>query len=139
MNEQLLTALQEKMGAEQDKFRDWLLAQSPKEILDHTFEYSTREDIVLLLDNATLSNRELEALLSSPTPLADVYKVFSNMDTGLMDTIQSCLEDRAATMLKLQQEKRQDSPKKESVLSKLHEKTAELPRPRTPRKGGDAR
>ena len=69
------------MAAEQEKFQDWLLTQSPEEILNHTFEYSTREDIVLLMDDIRLSNDDLKILLSSPTPLADVYKILSNTDT----------------------------------------------------------
>ncbi len=138
-NEQLLNTLQEKMSAELDKFRDWLLTQPPEEILEHTFEYSMKGNIVLLIDNAELSDSQLKALMCSHTPLADVYKVFDNMDTGLMDTIQSCLEDRADTVLKLQQEKRQDAPKKESVLGRLHEKAAEPSKPHVPAKGHDAR
>lgn len=39
--------LYEKMKAEQDKYRDWLLHQEPPEILNHTYEYTMREDIVL--------------------------------------------------------------------------------------------
>lgn len=39
--------LYEKMKAEQDKYRDWLLHQEPAEILNHTYEYTMREDIVL--------------------------------------------------------------------------------------------
>ena len=58
-NAQLLSALQAKMAAEQEKFQDWLLTQSPEEILNHTFEYSTREDIVLLMDDIRLSKDEM--------------------------------------------------------------------------------
>ena len=39
--------LYEKMKAEQDKYRDWLVRQEPSEILNHTYEYTMREDIVL--------------------------------------------------------------------------------------------
>jgi len=127
------------MSTELDKFRDWLLTQPPAEILDHTFEYTTKSDIVLLMDNADLSNKQMKVLLSSPTPLEDVYKAFRDMDTGLMDTIQSCLEDRANAMLNLQREKRPEPQKRDSVLDKLHEKAAEPSKPHIPAKGHDAR
>ena len=39
--------LYEKMKAEQDKYRDRLLHQEPSEILNHTYEYTMREDIVM--------------------------------------------------------------------------------------------
>ena len=41
--------LYEKMKAEQDKYRDWLLHQEPSEILNHTYEYTMREDIVMCI------------------------------------------------------------------------------------------
>ena len=44
-NEELNTALYEKMFSEQETYRAWLLAQPPEEILNHTYEYTVREDI----------------------------------------------------------------------------------------------
>ncbi len=49
LNEALNTALYDKMFAEQEKYREWLLTQPPEEILKHTYEYTVREDIVLSL------------------------------------------------------------------------------------------
>lgn len=49
-NEQLNTALYEKMFAEQEIYRAWLLSQPPEEILNHTYEYTCREDILLSLE-----------------------------------------------------------------------------------------
>lgn len=43
------TLLYEKMKAEQDKYRNWLLTQEPAEILNHTYEYTMREDIVMAM------------------------------------------------------------------------------------------
>ena len=45
--------LYEKMKAEQDKYRDWLVRQEPQEpseILNHTYEYTMREDIAMCMD-----------------------------------------------------------------------------------------
>ncbi len=42
--------LYEKMKAEQDKYRDRLLHQEPSEILNHTYECTMREDIVMCMD-----------------------------------------------------------------------------------------
>ena len=41
--------LYEKMKGEQDKYRDWLLHQESPEILNHTYEYTMREDIVMCI------------------------------------------------------------------------------------------
>ena len=69
----LNTALYEKMAAEQDKFRDWLKSQPPAEVLNHAYEYIVREDIVMAMEELELTDAQAQALLDSPTPLADVY------------------------------------------------------------------
>ena len=56
-NEERNTALYQKMFAEQEKFRDWLKGQSPEEILNHAYEYTVREDILLSLEYHHLSGR----------------------------------------------------------------------------------
>ena len=42
--------LQKKMFAEQQRYREWLLSQPPDEILNHCYEFTVREDIVLALE-----------------------------------------------------------------------------------------
>ena len=44
-NAELNTALYQKMFAEQETYREWLLCQPSEEILNHTYEYTVREDI----------------------------------------------------------------------------------------------
>ena len=39
--------LYEKMKAEQDNYRDWLLHQEPSEILDHTYEWKDNSLIMM--------------------------------------------------------------------------------------------
>ena len=70
-NEELNTALYEKMFSEQETYRAWLLAQPPEEILNHTYEYTVREDILMSLEYNSLPNTQVQALLKSPSPLAD--------------------------------------------------------------------
>ena len=55
-NEELNTALYRKVFAEQEKYREWLLSQPPNEILNHCYEYTVREDIVLALEEYDLSD-----------------------------------------------------------------------------------
>lgn len=61
--------LYDKMKAEQDKYRDWLLSQPPEEILNHTYEYTMREDIVMCMEELELSPKQAKALLRSPARL----------------------------------------------------------------------
>ena len=44
-NAELNKAFYQKMFAEQETYREWLLSQPSEEILNHTYEYTVREDI----------------------------------------------------------------------------------------------
>ena len=75
------------------KFRDWLKSQPPEEILHHTSEYTVREDIVMAMEELELTDAQAEALLESPSPLADVYRYFEKLETGYMDMIRDSIEN----------------------------------------------
>ena len=94
------TLLYEKMKAEQDKYRDWLLTQEPAEILNHTYEYTMREDIVMAMEELELTPKQAKALLKSPCPLDDVYKEFKDREVEHMDTIRDSIETRADQVIK---------------------------------------
>ena len=102
----LNTALYEKMSDEQDKFRDWLKSQPPEGILHHTYEYTVREDIVMAMEQLELTDAQAQALLDSPSPLADVYRYFEKLETGYMDVIRDSIENRADDVCKAQEELR---------------------------------
>ena len=68
-NDPLVAKLYNKMQREQNEYRAWLLAQPPEEILNHAYEYSSREDILIALENASLRPAQLRALLESQAPL----------------------------------------------------------------------
>ena len=110
-HEKMTEMLFEKMSAEQDKFRNWLLAQPPEEILNHSFEYTAREDILLAVQDSSLDTAQLKALLKSSSPLADVYKDFSKLDSSdQMETIQTCIVDRADRTLQAECEATLNTP-----------------------------
>ena len=93
--------LYEKMKAEQDKYRDWLLHQEPPEILNHTYEYTMREDIVMCMEELELEPEKARALLRSPCPLSDVNKEFRDRETEHMDTIRDSIETEADKLVTL--------------------------------------
>lgn len=101
MNERdYCSELYDKMKAEQDKYREWLLSQSPNEILNHTYEYTMREDIVMAMEELELTPKQAKALLKSPCPLADVFEEFRDRETEHMDTIRDSIETRANEVIK---------------------------------------
>lgn len=103
-NEELNTALYQKMFAEQETYRDWLLTQPPEEILKHTYEYTVREDILMSLENNDLTDQQASVLLQSSGALDDVFHEFENRETGYMDIVLDCITDRANTLVQREQE-----------------------------------
>lgn len=87
--------LYEKMNNEQNSYRKWLMSQQPAEILNHTYEYTTREDILMCMEELSLQPKQAKAMLKSPCPLKDVYEEFRDRETDYMDTIRESIEAEA--------------------------------------------
>ena len=75
-----LEQLEAKMTEEFNTYRAWLLTQPPEEILNHAYEYSTKQDIILNVADAGLSPAQIETMLRSPCPLEDVFKDCAYID-----------------------------------------------------------
>lgn len=117
-----IVLLHEKMLQEQNAFEDWLKNQSAEEILKHTYEYTVRNDIVMAMENLKLTDAQVQALLDSPTPLADVYRYFEKLETGYMDTIRESIENRADDVCRaMKSEQSNPLPHKASIQSKLQQ------------------
>lgn len=109
MNKKAFNAqLFQKMSAAQDKYRDWLLEQPPMEILFHAYEYSVREDILMMMENKDLTEVQAKALLKSPSPLEDVYKAWEKQDTGYMGDLWATMENRADEVIQREQKSRSE-------------------------------
>jgi len=102
--EKLNQALYDKMAAEQERFKHGLLGLTPEEALNHAYEYTIREDILMAMEFTELPASQAAALLESPSPLADIFKDFRDMGTGHMDNVRECIEDRADSLLEAQRE-----------------------------------
>ena len=92
---ELNTALYKKMFAEQEQFKDWLLTQPPEKILERSYEYTVREDFLLALEYDDLTRGQAAALLTSPTPLDDLFHTYEAAETHHMEEVWSCLESLA--------------------------------------------
>jgi len=84
--------LYEKLCAEQDRWRGWLLSLPKSELLHHAFEYTSREDIIIALNETALSDGEVQALLRSPSPLAELYEEFRDRESDHMDEIRDAIK-----------------------------------------------
>lgn len=104
-NEELNTALYKKLFAEQEAYKEWLLEQSPQEILQNAYEHVTREDILLYLEYNDLPNRYAMALLNMDKPLAVVFATVEHTESEYMEHIGSCIRQCAYDALQEQQVK----------------------------------
>ena len=107
VNPDLLTKLYQRMSAEQEQYRNWLLGQPPGVILDHAAEYTVREDIVMEMEELELTDAQTKSLLKSKTPLADVYKEWSKVETHHMDDVRDVIEIHADGVIRTEKEKGQ--------------------------------
>ena len=96
---QLRDALFDKMAEEQENYQSWLTTLPPDKILDHAAEFTIREDILVEMEVVELPTEQAAALLASPTPLADLYREWSSVETHHMedirDVIENCTEELA--------------------------------------------
>lgn len=104
VNEELNMKVYEKLFDEQEKFKEWLLTQPPEEILNHAYEYTVRQDIVLAMEYHDLSDDQCRALLSSPAPLDEICRDFEQIEGDHMDVIRGCIETRANDIIEAQAE-----------------------------------
>ena len=100
-NVMLNTQLYQKMYAEQEQYKAYLLTLAPAQILDHASEYICRENILMAMENNDLSNARAKALLKSSTPLADVYNKYASWDhSRQQEEIWNAVEARSGEVLR---------------------------------------
>lgn len=99
-NEEMHDALYKKFSAEQENYKTWLLKQPPKEILNHAYEYTVREDFLMTMENIELCPEQAAALLWKGTTLSDLFKSFTKIETGYMEILSETVENTAKDILK---------------------------------------
>ena len=101
--EELNTKLYEKMFSEQEAFKKKLLEMSPKEVLDHAYEYLAREDLLLNQECNDLSEKQCHALLKLKDTLSALYERWLKTDDSRMEEIQSMTEYYADELVREEQ------------------------------------
>ena len=91
-NKEMMRQLYERMAAEQQKYKAWLLEQPPNVILDNACKFTVQEDIVM----------ELEVL-----ELTDAQAAWERAETHHMDDVRDVIEARADTVIRAEKEKGQ--------------------------------
>ena len=100
-NEQLNTALYEKMYAEQQKFIDELKNSTPEIVIQNAYELVIREDILLHLEENDLEPHQCRALLKEKEPLSKLFLAWEKHEGNHMSEIRDCIENKADELHKL--------------------------------------
>ena len=101
----LLAKLYQRMSAEQEQYRNWLLGQPPDVILDHAAEYTVRKDIVMEMSALEIPDTYAKALLRSKTPLADICKEWNKTENHRMEDLRDVIEARADAVIWAEKER----------------------------------
>ena len=120
-NEELTAALQEKMTAEQESYKSELLKLPPEKILENAYQYAVREDIVYSLEDCSLSDAQLSALLKLDRPLESVWQTFLHNDYDTMSPIRDSMENRADEELRAAKREERKETKHASIREQLKE------------------
>ena len=92
LKEQLI----EKMEAEFEHFHSWLLEQPPEEILDLAYDYLTKQDILMNLEDTDLSPAQIETLMRTTYPLEEILRDSFRIDQSDYNyTLKVLIDQRA--------------------------------------------
>ena len=93
----LMQDLYDKINEEQSLYKDWLLQQPSTVILDHSYDYSIREEILAAVEDGEhkLSDSQVNALLSMPNTLAYLRKEYERSDPTTMEHTWGVIQETA--------------------------------------------
>ncbi len=67
--------------------------------MNHTYEYTMRQDIICCMEELDLTDAQASALLASTSPMQDIYKEFNKRDASYMEDIRDSIETLAKNTL----------------------------------------
>ena len=93
-NEQLRKKLYSRINAEFAQFERELLEASPQDILDKSYEYLSKRNIVTEIEyDRNLSNEQLKAMLKLKAPLEVLYEEWIDTDGSESQMIREFIYD----------------------------------------------
>lgn len=100
-NDELNEIVFEKASQEQRKFRERLLSCEPAEILRSAYEYSIREDIVILFQECiTLNDKQCRALIETDDIIGKVFRKFNQIESSYMETLSDTIRNTANQLVR---------------------------------------
>ena len=109
-NEQLRKKLYSRINAEFAQFERELLEASPQDILDKSYEYISKKNIVTEIEyGRNLSNEQLKAMLKLKAPLEVLYEEWIDTDGSESQMIRDVIYDFSSEEAERIKEKEKNS------------------------------
>ena len=84
--------LHNKIKQQFETYRKWLLQQTPEEILNHTYEYTIKQDILCIFENEEAFTEEnAKTLLDLTDPLEEIFEEFKKTEYGYIETLEETI------------------------------------------------
>lgn len=98
--EKLRNVLYEKASKEQEFYYAELKKMSQEQIIEKAYEIVMREDIMIVFEDESLSDKQVEALVKLDYPLSACYDEWQKTDVSYMDRIRDVIDDFANDLIR---------------------------------------
>ena len=97
--EDLRDLLYQKASKEQDAYYAELRKMTPEQIIEKAYEIVMREDIMIVFEDESLSDKQVEALAKLEYPLSACYDEWQDTDVTYMDILRDAINDFAKKLV----------------------------------------
>ena len=111
--EDLRQTLWEKAAKEQSDYVEYLKTLPPEQIIDRAYEKVMRDDILIVFEDESLSDKQVEALVKLDYPLSACYDEWQKTDVTYMDRIRDVIDDVANDLIKKNEAEKQKNKKRQ--------------------------
>ena len=101
--------LYEKANAEFRKYQEMLMQMTPAQVMEHSYETTMKQDILVCLEENDLFEQEAKALCKLEHPLDACYREWQKSDYSYMDMLRNAIDDRARSAVKEQKKNERES------------------------------
>lgn len=96
----LKNLLLDKARKEQDSYIEQMKAKPPDKIIQKAYEITMRDDILVTLEYANLSDKQLAALLKTDYPVSACFNEWQDRDCSYMEDLSDTVNQYAEKLVK---------------------------------------
>ena len=109
----LRNLLLDKARKEQDSYIEQMKAKPPDKIIQKAYEITMRDDILVSLEYANLSDKQLSALLKTDYPVSACFNEWQDRDCSYMEDLSDTVSQYAEKLVKEAEEQNKNKKRQE--------------------------